>query len=295
MFSNTRLTDTGAGRELDIPGCHCCETGHIALNPKVPGKHGDWSRLVSSFREAFALGRVTLAYQPQVCLLSGQTLRWEVLSRWELGPSGRVSPETFMPIVDHLGWQRRYTRWLVQRALDEGRVLTGIRDRNFAFTFNLSPSDLERSELVDDIQRCVEDALAAGVEIGIEMSEKQPIVNTGALIRHLIQLRSVGISIGLDDYGSGFSRLQHLHELPIDFVKIDRSLVGQLHANHKSILVLEATARLVQALGLRAIVEGVENVKQKNLLTQLGFDAAQGYYFGHPRPLDQLVSAEHDR
>lgn len=249
-----------------------------------------WSEndLVAAFRRAFLDGRIALAYQPQVCLASGEILRWEVLSRWHHGPHGAVRPDLFMAAVEHLGWGRPYVCWLLHRALlDGGRLLA--RARSFAFTFNLSPSDLIHDRMADDICRIVEPALAQGVEIGVEITENQPIHNVDALISNCHLLHERGIKIGLDDFGAGFSRLQHLHQLPLDFIKIDRSLLTSVMFNRRSEVVLNTIESMARALGITTVVEGVESAAQADWLIERGFNVAQGFHFGRPSNIDRLL------
>lgn len=244
--------------------------------------------IVRLFREAFVGRKISLAYQPQVCLGGGRTLRWEVLSRWHDEKLGHVSPTRFMEVVSHLGWGRRYTQWLLKQALLDGRMLAAGHTGPFAFTFNLSPAELANTPLVRDICNFLESGLQGDAEIGVEITERQGIDDSENLIKNAQTLRSLGVKIGLDDFGAGYSRMQHLHELPLDFVKIDRSLITPLMCNQKSELVLDYIGRMAKDLGLFTVVEGVEEAEQAAWLMEHGFDAAQGYFFGHPAAADQI-------
>jgi diguanylate cyclase (GGDEF)-like protein len=221
-----------------------------------------------------------LAYQPIVEAGSLRTLGFEALARWSCPGYGDVGPDVFVPAAERLRVIGRLSEALLQNALAGAKGLPAP----LRIAFNLSAQDVTTPDTVASLRRII---LASGIppeRIDLEITETAVMRDFGLAAEALSILRQTGARITLDDFGTGFSSLSHVHRLKPDKIKIDRSFVADIHASGMARDIVRTVVDLCNTLRLDCVVEGVETEAQMRVLASLGCRMMQGYLFGRPMP-----------
>ncbi|MTD15705.1 EAL domain-containing protein [Nakamurella sp. YIM 132087] len=234
--------------------------------------------------EAIAQDRLFLQFQPIVRLSDDVMVAAEALVRWQHPQRGLLSPSAFVPIAETSGLIDDLGRWVVRDAIrrlaDWQRRLP--LDPEFQLHVNISAVELRRSGM----DRYVVDQLAAhGVppsRLLIELSETALMTAGAGATDRLQALRDAGVGVAIDDFGTGYSSISYLRRLPIDTVKLDRSLITGLDRDPDQRGFLAAVLQLIDSVGLRSVVEGVESAGELRTLRDLGAGLAQGFHLGRP-------------
>jgi diguanylate cyclase (GGDEF)-like protein/PAS domain S-box-containing protein len=249
-------------------------------------------RTQEALQRAVATDGIDVALQPIVDLTTMDVVALEALARWtdpELGP---VSPAVFIPLAEQSGLIRDLGRRMLHRSCEDLATYRSETGSAAYVTINASPLQLDGTYL-DDVEQALSGA-------GLEPSGLVVEVTEGVMLEPkarecLAELRSRGVRVAIDDFGTGYSSLSYIRDLPVDIVKVDRSFLrpGPQGANDQP--VLRAIVDLVNSLGLVSLLEGVENTHDLATARVTGADLAQGYLFGRPALLDDLLSAQSSR
>jgi diguanylate cyclase (GGDEF)-like protein len=238
---------------------------------------------------AFETDAFTLHYQPQLDLATGEHGTAEALLRWHDRVLGDVSPAEFIPIMELSGDIHRIGEWVIGQACRQARLwLDAGESRRIAV--NVSPLQLAARSVVPQVLAALAECGVPARLLQVEITEGSAITDLPRAIGQLHQLRSMGVSIALDDYGTGFSSLALLRDLPLTAVKIDKTFIDVIEASPQDAQLVGGVIDTAHALGLRVTAEGVERAGQLHLLRALGCDSAQGYLISHPVAAHQLVS-----
>ncbi|HEX4332225.1 MAG TPA: EAL domain-containing protein [Usitatibacter sp.] len=233
-------------------------------------------------RHAVCHDALELHYQPKVRLADGAILGAEALLRWSDAELGSVPPSEFIPMLEETRMIRAVGAWALGRAMsDRGRLAASEGVARVAV--NVSACQLRD----DGFVRIVRDALAAspdGDGLDIEITESVLVSDLRSAAAKLAELREMGVRVALDDFGTGYSSLCYLSSLPVDAIKIDRSLVSRLSLERGAWASVKAMIGLAHDLGLGVVAEGVETREQADALARLGCDEAQGYLYGKAAP-----------
>jgi diguanylate cyclase (GGDEF)-like protein len=246
--------------------------------------------LVTELRRALELNTgLKLVYQPKVEMGTRTVKSLEALARWTHPQLGEVSPAEFVPLAEQTGNTRRLTSWVVGEAIRqmaEWRVL-GLE---IDVAVNLSASDILDPQLGSEVLRCLETNGVPPTRLLLEITESAVMRDPVLAARHMQLLRVAGVRFAMDDFGTGYSSLSQLSRLPVDELKIDRSLIAHAHARPDDAMIVTSTIELAHSMGLRVVAEGVENVEVWNLLRRLGCDLAQGYLISKPLPAEDVMA-----
>lgn len=230
------------------------------------------------FSSADLISRINLVYQPIVDLDAGTTRSFEALARWSTDYGEILSPDTFIPLAESTGRISELTRIVIERALRECPVWTfGAR-----LSINLSAQDILRENAAEWLGKMVAAAAAPPVAIIFEITETALIADLRRAAANLSALRELGFEIALDDFGTGQSSLSHVHRLPLDHIKLDRSFANELETSRSGRAVAATVLALARQLDLSCSIEGIESPAQAAAARSLGFRLMQGYYFGRP-------------
>ncbi len=245
--------------------------------------------MAGRLRTAIDAGDLTLQYQPQIDLTSGRVVGVEALVRWT--PEGQrhpVSPVEFIDVAERTGLIHPLTRLVVDQALAQAATWArqGIDLRVSA---NLSPRNLEDPTLVDDLEGLLATHRVDPRRFEVEVTETSVMLDPDAAIATLRRIHDLGVSISIDDFGTGHSSLAYLTQLPVDQLKIDRSFVMELTTPGSGPAVVHAIIDLGRHLGLEIVAEGVETAAHIDLLTAMGADLGQGYVFARPLVADDVA------
>jgi diguanylate cyclase (GGDEF)-like protein/PAS domain S-box-containing protein len=232
--------------------------------------------LESDIRRALDCSEFTLALQPIVRLADGAPVQSEALVRWHTQGVTR-EPCAFIPIAEETGLILPLGDWILERALE-----LASRHVGGEIMVNLSARQLAAPGLPDRIRRGLLSHGVPATSIGFEVTETLLMENFEFAVDVINEIRGLGCRIGLDDFGTGYSSFGYLRRLPIDFVKIDRSLTAGIETDDRARHIVGAIIDMVSALGHDVVAEGVESEEQATVLTEFGCGFAQGYYFGRP-------------
>lgn len=237
--------------------------------------------LLGDLRRAVDDDQLMLLYQPKIQLPDGHVRGVEALLRWSLPGGGMVPPAEFLPFAEQTGAIRLITRWVITRALRQCRQW---QDQGYPLhiSINVSARDLADPTLPDFIARELAAIRLPAALVCLEITESALMEDAAFARRTLTQLRDLGLSLSIDDYGTGYSSLAYLKELPVDELKIDRAFVKDVALYPEDAAIVRSTIDLGHSLDLTVTAEGVENEHQLELLGRFGCDAAQGYHISCP-------------
>ncbi|WP_051971595.1 bifunctional diguanylate cyclase/phosphodiesterase [Massilia sp. 9096] len=223
-----------------------------------------------------------LHYQAKIDARSGEISGVEALLRWHNAELGSVSPARFIPVLEETGLIDKVGDWVLRQAAAASRHLRQS-DPALRIAVNVSAAQLLRPDFVARVRAALgPDPTEAGIDL--ELTESLLMTDIDGAIDKLRQLRALGLRIALDDFGTGYSSMAYLARLPLDYLKIDRAFVTGLPDDPESRTIISSMISLGHALGLKIIAEGVETGDQAGLLTALGCDQLQGFYFARPEP-----------
>jgi EAL domain-containing protein (putative c-di-GMP-specific phosphodiesterase class I) len=237
--------------------------------------------MLSELRSAIDNGGIALHYQPQVSLGSGAVNSVEALVRWRHPMYGDVSPAEFVTLAEATDLIHPLTYWAIRRAFED---LTAWRKRGVELrvAINVSPRVLQDTEFPRRLARLLQDSAVRAGEIELEITESAMLVDPERAKRIVKDLHGLGVSIAIDDYGTGFSSLGYLRDLRVQALKLDKSFVVDLETREQNRVIVESTAQMAHALGLQVVAEGVETKWVEDYLRSVGYDLAQGYLFARP-------------
>ncbi|MEM6935627.1 MAG: EAL domain-containing protein, partial [Pseudomonadota bacterium] len=243
-------------------------------------------QILTQLRTALAENSLTLAYQPQLSLRTGNLCGAEVLVRW---PESGVSPGEMIQIAEDYGVINALGRWVLERACSD---FAGLDEtlRPPKISVNVSARQLADPQFVDFVAECLARHALDASKLELEITESLLVNDNGWAIRQLQQLKEVGLNLALDDFGTGYSSLTYLQRLPVDSIKIDRSFVTRVDCDDTQQGFVTAVVQLAHSLGKRTVAEGAETDLELRKLKALGCDDLQGYVFSEPLPgIDQLA------
>jgi diguanylate cyclase (GGDEF)-like protein/PAS domain S-box-containing protein len=241
-------------------------------------------RLASELRDALTRNEFELHYQPVIDLATGAPRGAEALVRWRHPQKGLIPPDRFIPLAEDTGLIVELGAWILRQACADAAAWPS----DFQLSVNLSPVQFRRGDLYDVILDALIDARLPVERLEIEITESVLLdhdVNCRVLLQ---QLRDIGISIALDDFGKGFSSLRYVTNFPVDKIKIDKSFTHGLVDRAECAAVIASVITLARGLGIATTAEGVETERQSELLRAAGVTLAQGYLFGRPVPASEL-------
>lgn len=244
--------------------------------------------LRSEMLEALDNGQFELYYQPKVSFRTGKTEGVEALIRWHHPVKGFIPPCDFIPLAEQFGIITKIDEWGLMTACTQGKKWHDMGLPPIKISVNMSQAQFVRT----DVYATVVHALAVtGFDakcLEIEVTETMAMTDVEHTVSVLNKIHSLGVSISMDDFGTGYSSLASLKTIPFDVLKIDRSLVCDVNDNDTSRRITSAIVAMGKALKMIVLAEGVETDEQNKLLTDLGCDLAQGYYYSKPRPAEEI-------
>lgn len=235
-------------------------------------------KLNRDLRAALTNNEFTLHFQPLYCLKEEKIDGFEALLRWNNPLSGLIPPNEFIPALEESGLIVQVGEWVLREAC---RVAATWPD-DVRLSVNVSPIQLQESDLQNIVIQSLARHNMAADRLELEVTESVLMDNVETAQTKLKALRSLGVRLSLDDFGSGFSSLSYLHSFSFDSVKIDRSFVADLCENRDSQAIIHSITRLAKALNFETIAEGVESPAQLAFLNQQGCNKVQGYLFSKP-------------
>jgi diguanylate cyclase (GGDEF)-like protein len=252
----------------------------------------DRLRLVDDLRAALRDDALELHYQPQIELESGAVVAAEALLRWPHPRLGYVPPLDFLPLAEEAGLMRPLTAFVLDEALAQCARWRSA-GHNLTISINVSATNLLDVDFVAFARERLHRHRVPADALILEITETTIISDLDHCGAVIDQLRELGCTVSIDDFGAGFTSLASLGKLAVGEVKLDRTFLTTLNRQPNSRALVEATINLAHALGLHVVAEGVEEAETLSTLTSLGCDLAQGYYIGRPAAASELTLAQH--
>jgi diguanylate cyclase (GGDEF)-like protein len=252
------------------------------MNETTPGTLGIENRL----RQALDRDEFVLHYQPKVNLTTGKLTGAEALIRWN-DPNGElVLPGRFIPILEDTGMIHAVGRWALHRAMQDYQRWRSAGLPAVRISVNVSALQLRNPDFVADIEEAISITPDASAGLELEITESLVMEDVSHSIVSLLAIRALGVTIAVDDFGTGFSSLSYLSKLPLDTLKIDRSFVADMVLGAGGMTLVSVIINMAHALKLNVVAEGVESEEQQRQLRLMHCDEMQGYLFGKPVPVD---------
>jgi PAS domain S-box-containing protein len=246
-------------------------------------------RLETDLKQALENRQFRVHYQPVMDIGSKRVLGFEALLRWQHPEHGLISPTKFLEVAEDTGLLVSIGQWLfaeVCQQLHNWQAKNPQMDPVYV-SVNLSSRQLADVKLVSNLRQVLQGAGIPSASLQLEVSESVAMADARLTASVLSQLRQIGVGIILDGFGTGQSSLSQLRHFPVDALKIDRSLVGELLANRGPCDIVELIVTLAHKLHLKVVAEGIETAKQLDRLRELGCDLGQGHLFSRPLEADE--------
>lgn len=244
-------------------------------------------QLLWDLRRAIDDRLLTLVYQPQFEMVSGSVRGAEALIRWEHSTLGTLEPREFLPLVREHGLMDAVTDFVLSRAVADA---SGWYQAGAAIpvAINLWARSLDDDSLPDRIMSVLDSYSMSASLLTVEITEELMVADFGKGRVVLNRLRQAGIRVSIDDFGSGYSTLTYLRELPIDEVKLDRQLISPILYDQRAATIARSVIELAEEFGIASVAEGVENDETAQWLRRFGCDVVQGNYFCGPLPAGEI-------
>jgi diguanylate cyclase (GGDEF)-like protein len=261
----------------------------VVFTPDLDLANHEQQRIAQALREAMTnQTELTVVYQPIVQAGTGRLVRAEALARWTSPLLGPVPPDRFIAVAEQTGLILQLGRHLLDRIADDLAT-----EPDLSVAINISPLQLTAPGFVQDIQAIMARAGVDPSRVGLELTEGQLVTNPDSAAFCMDALHERGFSVALDDFGTGFSSIGYLRRMPFDEIKIDRSFLrppGSGAPAPRNAKLIQTMIHLGHAIGKTVVFEGVETEEEADMLTGLGCDRLQGYHFGRPMTLRQLIT-----
>ena len=268
--------------------CKSTNSRFVLFNEKMRQRAERMHLLTLELVTALQKNQFELYYQPKAMLIDGLVVSMEALIRWHHPTLGLVSPVEFIPILERNGAIVEVGEWIVEQACRDLHRLTEAGFPDLRLSVNVSVRQLRRGNFHDVLKATLEKNDIEARRLILEITETMVMEDLKKGREVLLALKQLGVSLAIDDFGSGYSSLTYLQQLPLDSLKIDKSLIDGM-VDERAIHVVESVIRLAQGLSLTTIAEGVETEEQRMLVGRLGCDMIQGYLLSRPLPLSDII------
>ncbi|SER61634.1 GGDEF domain-containing phosphodiesterase [Psychrobacillus sp. OK032] len=241
----------------------------------------------SHLRRAIEKEELSIHYQPQVNLATGEINSFEALLRWNNRKFGYVSPMQFIPLAEESGMIMQIGDWVLEEVCKQLEYWQEKGYRPVRIAVNISPKQFKQENFAIKIREKIDKYAITPNSLEVEITESAmtDMQDTFAMLK---ELKDIGVVISIDDFGTGYSSLSYLKKYPIDIIKIDQSFIKDMELDVKNAAIATTIIQLAHSLGMEVIAEGVEKDQQVEILKSANCQKAQGYFFSRPVPIDDI-------
>ncbi len=254
-----------------ISGRNC-----IKVSQKGTTEQTQSSKRIIDVNSALEEDRIKCAYQPILCVKTNKIVKYEMLLRLVDKNKSVTLPMDFLPSIRHTNIYVNITKIVLDNAIQT------LRENNFELTINLDLQDIMNDDIVKLLSDKFKDHRKLAERLYIEILEHEEITNFRTITKHIAILKNLGFKIALDDFGSGFANFKYLIHLDIDVLKIDGSLIRDVHTNKRTYHIIETISTFAKKMNIKTVAEQIETKNEFETLKALGIDYLQGYYIGKP-------------
>lgn len=244
----------------------------------------------SSLRKALEREEFVLHYQPQFELSTNKIVGAEALIRWQHPENGLIPPLDFIPLLEETGLIVPIGDWVIQKACSQIVEWSNKGLNAPRIAINISAKQFNQRNLTQNIIKIISQTGINPELLELEVTESTIMRNFDHVVKILTELHENNIMLSVDDFGTGYSSLSYLKHFPIDVLKIDRSFVKEIPGNNDDTAIVNTIISMGHNMNLKVIAEGVETQEQRNCLTKLGCELAQGFYFSRPLTADDFLA-----
>jgi diguanylate cyclase (GGDEF)-like protein/PAS domain S-box-containing protein len=244
--------------------------------------------LENDLRHSMDRGELRVMYQPIWSLASGRIVGFEALVRWDHPTHGAMQPADFIPIAEETGLILPLGEWVLRQAAQRLAHWNTkvVADDPIWVSVNVAARQLTHPGLVEIVKNAIAETGIEASRLKLEITESMIMADAVAAVGALEQLKTLGIHLLMDDFGTGHASLSYLHRLPISTIKIDRYFVGRIDSNSECLEIVRTILSLSRSLSMDVVAEGVENGAQREVLQSLGCEYVQGYLLSPPLDAD---------
>ena len=255
----------------------------------MPLDHAPTSPItVQDILDALARDEFVYYYQPKVSLLTGKVCGAEALIRWVRPGAGLVMPGEFIPLAEASGAISKLSLAMFPALIADLVIMQDINPE-LMVSFNLTAQDFESDAMVNCLREAIASYQIEPRNLQAELTETSLIQSSGQVREHIQAVVDMGVSLAMDDYGTGYSSIDVLSQWPFSVVKIDQGLIRRMVTSEKSTTIVQASIRMAHQLGIKIVAEGIESAGVYDFLLNTGCTEAQGYWLGRPMPLAEFL------
>jgi EAL domain-containing protein (putative c-di-GMP-specific phosphodiesterase class I) len=271
------------------------DQGSLFYNRNMENTGENLQALDRELTAAFNKGSgLELYLQPQIDVASQACLSAEALLRWQRNNGEWVAPPSILMAIERQGLRHRFNRWLFQRASE---ICNGLAqaDIHITLAINLSANDLQDPEIPELLAQALATWEIHPGSVQIEITETVMVEETKGVMEVLQRIRNLGISLSIDDFGTGFSGMSYLKNLPVQEVKIDQLFIRHIANSPKDREIADSIIQLAHRLGMEVVAEGVETVEAARVVSELGCDRLQGWLYSKALALPDFMAWQQAR
>jgi len=245
----------------------------------------DELRLHGDMPGALSKGEFEVYYQPIVQVENQEVVAAEALIRWKHPQYGLIPPDVFISLMEKTGFIVKLGQYVLDEVLKQQKRWELFQFKQIEVSINVSMIEINTGEFVHNVERKLAQHQINPELIKFEITEGVAMLNESETVRYFLALKKLGVGISLDDFGTGYTSFGYLKKFPADNLKIDKSLVDYILTNEDDQRIVQAIIELGHTLGMKIVVEGIENKKMVDMIASYGCDYMQGYYFSKPLPV----------
>ena len=241
---------------------------------------------------ALSTNGLNLHYQPVVDLRDGEVVGFEALARWQHPERGAIPPDRFVPLAEETGLIVPLGSWALRQAMTDLAHLRRLTppERALRVAVNVSALQLAEPDFTAEVASVLEETGVPVEALCLEITESSVLDESGRTLETLRELKAMGLSLAIDDFGTGHSALSYLPDLPFDMLKVDRSFITTIDSSPARAEVVRGIVRIAAAVGMRVVAEGIEEIRQEQLLVEALCHYGQGFLYSRPVPLAEAIT-----
>ncbi|NLC71372.1 MAG: EAL domain-containing protein [Desulfuromonadaceae bacterium] len=259
------------------------------FSPEMTVKAQEMFSLESELREAFKKGEFLLYYQPKADIQSGRVLGCEALLRWQHPQKGVLTPDHFIAVAEESGLIFPLSGWVLEEACRQSKIWENLGIPPIQISINISARQFRQASFVKKIQDVFKKTAADPRRFSLELTESMVLQDIPGAIRIMGQLKDMGLTLQLDDFGTGFSNFSNLREFKLGYLKIDRSFISNAPKDPSAAVVVQCILAIAHKLGITSVAEGVETPEHLQFLAENGCREFQGHLFSRALPPDEFL------
>jgi diguanylate cyclase (GGDEF)-like protein len=245
--------------------------------------------IINGLKLALKNNDLELYFQPKVSGTTGKINCAEALIRWTRNNPNNYSPAEFIPVIESTELICNIGEWVINNACKLCKELQDKGWKGFTISVNISATQFAKGGLAQIIKRELTNANLAPHSLELELTEHTLFQDNEIVLNELSLIRDLGVTLSIDDFGTGYSNLGYLTKLKVNYLKIDRSFITNIHEKPKNRAIVHAILKMARALGVKVVAEGVETEKEWAILQKLRCDYGQGFLWSKPVPIEQFT------